>query len=79
MGANGFNDIGNATKVPNSADKLPDNAVSENNFITTVKAAELLGVKQRRARAILQNMMNAKYLSKKGAARSTIYVKNTHF
>ena len=50
--------------------------VLKNNSITTAKAAELLGVKQRRARAVLMNMVESDYLRKEGAARSTIYVKN---
>ena len=81
-----------AEKVPNSAreapdtmEELPDNEqeqqifkyVLENDSITTAKAAELLGVKQRRARAVLMNMVEGAYLRKEGAARSTIYVKNT--
>ena len=81
-----------AEKVPNSARELPDTMeelpdneqeqqifkyVLENNSITTAKAAELLGVKQRRARAVLVNMVEGAYLRKEGAARSTIYVKNT--
>ena len=72
-------------KMPDSIEGLPDNEqeqqifkyVLENNSITTAKAAELLGVKQRRARAVLMNMVDSAYLRKEGAARSTIYVKNT--
>lgn len=79
-------------KVPDSADKMPDTIkglpdneqaqqvykyVLENGFITTAKAVELLGVKHRRARAILLDMVEGAYLRKEGAARSTIYVKNT--
>lgn len=79
-------------KVPDSAEKMPDTMrempdneqeqqifkyVLENASITTAKAAELLAVKQRRARAVLMNMVEGAYLRKKGAARSTIYVKNT--
>ena len=74
-----------AEKMPDTMAKLPDNEqeqqifkyVLKNNSITTAKAAELLGVKQRRARAVLMNMVESAYLRKKGAARSTIYVKNT--
>lgn len=50
--------------------------VLENGSITTARAAELLGVKQRRARAVLLDMVKKNYLKKEGAARSTIYVKN---
>ena len=74
-----------AGKMPDTMAKLPDNEqeqqifkyVLKNNSITTAKAAELLGVKQRRARAVLMNMVESAYLRKEGAARSTIYVKNT--
>ncbi len=79
-------------KVPDSADEMPDmlerlpdneqgqeilKYVLENGSITTAKAAELLGVKHRRARAVLRDMIEGAYLRKEGAARSTIYVKNT--
>ena len=71
--------------MPDSANKVPDNEqkqkiyryVSENESITTAETAELLEVKPRRARAVLRNMVNDGYLRKEGAARSTIYVKNT--
>ena len=71
-------------KVPDSASTVPDNEqerqiyqhVLEHGFITTVRAAELLKVKQRRARAVLQDMVEGNYLRKEGAARSTIYVNN---
>lgn len=72
-------------KVPDSANKMPDNEqeqqiykyVLENGSITTAKVVELLGVKHRRARAVLMDMVEGAYLRKEGAARSTIYVKNT--
>lgn len=72
-------------KVPDSADKMPDNEqeqqiykyILKNGFITTAEAVELLGVKHRRARAVLLDMVEGAYLKKEGAARSTIYVKNT--
>ena len=51
--------------------------VSENGAISTIETVELLDVKQRRARAILSNMVKDGYLRKEGAARSTTYVKNT--
>ena len=71
-----------AVKVPDSAVKVPDNEqkrqiykyVLEHDFITTAKAAQILKVKERRARAILSDMVENAYLTKKGAARSTIYV-----
>lgn len=74
-----------AKKVPDTIDKMPDNIqeqqiykyVLENGTITTAEAVELLGVKHRRARAILMNMAAGAYLRKEGAARNTIYVKNT--
>lgn len=72
-------------KMPDSADKVPDNEqeqqiykyVLENGFITTATVIDLLEVKQRRARAILLNMVESGWLKKEGAARSTIYVRNT--
>ena len=71
-------------KVPDAGSKMPDNEqeqeiykyVLRNGFITTAKAGELLGVKHRRARAILLGMVEKAYLRKEGAARSTIYIKN---
>lgn len=65
-------------KVPDSANKMPDNEqeqqiykyVLENGSITTAKVAELLGVKHRRARAVLMDMVEGTYLRKEGAARS---------
>ena len=74
----------NVDDVPDTIERLPDNEqmkhiykdVLENGSITTARAAELLGVKQRRARAVLLDMVKKNYLKKEGAARSTIYVKN---
>ena len=76
--------VNNTEKVPDSADKMPNNKqeqqiykyVLENGSITTAKAMELLGVKQRRARIVLLNMVESDYLRKEGAARSTVYVIN---
>ena len=64
---------------------MPDNEqeqqiyqyVLENGAITTAETVELLEVKHRRARTVLMNMVKNGYLRKEGAARSTIYVKNT--
>ena len=72
-------------RVPDITEKLPDNEqeqqiykyVLENGSITTAETVEVLEVKPRRARAVLRNMVNDGYLRKEGAARSTIYVKNT--
>ena len=81
-----------ADEVPDNTSKVPDNAVNmpdseqeqriykyvlENGSITTNKVMELLNVKQRRARVILQSMIEKDWLKKTGAARSTIYLKNT--
>ena len=71
--------------MPDKTEKMPDNEqeqqiykyVSENGSITAAETAELLEVKPRRARAVLLNMVKDSYLKKEGAARSTIYVKNT--
>ena len=73
-----------SNEVPDTIEKMPDNEqeqeiykyVLRNGFITTAKAGELLGVKHRRARAILLGMVEKAYLRKEGAARSTIYIKN---
>ena len=81
----------NTVKMPNTGEKVPDSSVKmpdseqeqliyeyvlENGSITTNKAMELLNVKQRRARIILQSMIEKNWLKKAGAARSTIYLKN---
>ena len=80
-----FSDQNNAWKVPESADKMPDSEqeqliykyVLENESITTNKVMELLNVKQRRSRDVLQSMIQKGWLKKMGAARSTIYVKSS--
>lgn len=62
-----------AGKVPDTIKRLPDNEqerkiyqyVLENGSVTSAIAAELLEVKQRRARVILQDMIEGNYLSKK--------------
>ena len=72
------------TKVPDIDVRLPKNVkeqqiykyVLKNGSITTAKVMELLNVKQRRARAVLLDMVENDYLRKKGAARNTIYVIN---
>ena len=74
----------NTVKMPDSSTKMPDSEqeqliyeyVLENGSITTNKAMKLLNVKQRRARIILQSMIEKNWLKKAGAARSTIYLKN---
>lgn len=71
--------------VPDTMKKMPDSEqeqqiykyVLEKGSITTAETVEILGVKHRRARAVLLNMVKDSYLRKEGAARSTIYVKNT--
>ena len=71
--------------VPDTMEKMPDSEqkqqiykyVLEKGSITTAETVEILDVKHRRARAVLLNMVKDGYLRKKGAARSTIYVKNT--
>ena len=76
-------DSGN--EVPDTIEKMPDSEqeqqiykyVLENGAITTAETVEILDVKHRRARAVLLNMVKDGYLRKEGAARSTIYVKNT--
>ena len=76
-------DSGN--EVSDTTEKIPDSEreqqiykyVLENGSITTAETVEILDVKHRRARAVLLNMVKDGYLRKEGAARSTIYVKNT--
>ena len=71
--------------VPDTTGKMPDSEqeqqiykyVLENGSITTAETVQILDVKHRRARAVLLNMVKDGYLRKEGAARSTIYVKNT--
>ena len=41
------------------------------------KQTQLLGIKQRRARDILANMVEKSWLKKEGTYRSTVYVVNT--
>ena len=75
----------NIDKMPDSDKRVPDKEQEQRIYeyvlkyesITTAKAAEILGVKQRRARAVLMNLIDGAYLKKQGAARSTVYVKNT--
>lgn len=72
-------------EVPDTTEIMPDTEqkqkiykyVLENESITAAETSELLAVKHRRARAVLLNMVEDGYLRKEGAARSTIYVKNT--
>ena len=72
----------NTVKISESMKNMPENVqekqiykyVQGNGSITTAKAMELLGVKQRRARVVLSNMVKSGYLKKKGVARSTIYI-----
>lgn len=49
--------------------------VSKNGIITSHQAEELLQVKQRRARAILSEMVALGVLKKQGAYKSTAYIK----
>lgn len=68
----------NADIMPiNEKEKLIHKFALENGSITTTQATELLGIKQRRAREILVKMVAEKWLKKKGASRSTVYVINT--
>ena len=72
-------------EVPDTTEKMPDSEQEQqiykyvlgNGSITTAETVEILDVKHRRARAVLLNMVKDGYLRKEGAARSTIYVKNT--
>ena len=72
-------DLNSANKVPDNDDKMPDTIegmsdneqelqiykyVLENGSITTAKVVELLGVKHRRARAVLLDMVEDAYFKK---------------
>lgn len=81
----GNNENKSADKVPISADKMPINNLSKQEIlivnylqkqeeITTSKAEEILGVKQRRAREILKDLVEKKVLLKCGAYKSTVYI-----
>lgn len=77
--------------MPISADKMPikfyEKDLSEQEVliidylqkhdkITTSRAEEVLGVKQRRAREILKELTEKEVLLKCGAYKSTVYVLN---
>lgn len=81
----------NADKMPVSADKalisiqikglskqetLIVDYLQKNKKITTSKAEEVLGVKQRRAREILKELTEKEVLLKCGAYKGTVYVLN---
>ena len=66
-----------ADKVPaNEQDRQIYNYVLENPSITTIQAATLLNIGQRRARNLLVKMVDDRWLNKEGASRSTVYVIN---
>lgn len=77
----------NTQKVPDTSKKMPDNKIyswqeklilkylSENGAITSKQVEQLLNVKQRRARAVLNNLVKTGCLVKQGNARNTIYVR----
>lgn len=52
------------------------NYLQTHDKITTSKAEELLGIKQRRAREILKEMTDNEILFKTGVYKSTVYVLN---
>ena len=72
----------NGIKVPESAGKLPTNPqelkimqyVTEHGSITTAIVEELLEVKGRRARSIVNKMVDDGLIIKQGASRSTRYI-----
>ena len=76
-----------ADKVPISADKVPINNltvqqsiifqfIKEKGKITSHQAEELLGVKQRRARSILGELVKMGILERQGTYKNTKYVLN---
>lgn len=81
----------NADKMPISADKMPIcyrevelteqqmrivKYVQKYESITSNKAEEILGIKQRRARDILKELVGKNILLKQGSYKSTVYVLN---
>lgn len=64
---------------------LPDqeqiiiNFVRKNGQCTTALIADLLNVKDRRARSLLGNLVKKAVLSKEGKARNTVYLAGTQF
>lgn len=77
---------GECRRIPESAGEkqiiasLPDQEgqiyayIVSNGQITSAQAAELLGVKERRARAVLGHMIKANIIKKVGAAKNTKYM-----
>ena len=75
-----------AVKVPDTTKKMPDSRsmkkqqkkiiefINSNGSITSAQAEGVLEIKQRRARAILSDMVKEGLLKKQGTARNTIYV-----
>ena len=75
-----------AGNAEESAGKVPENAklteqqeqiigyISTNGQITSDEAGALLAIKQRRARAVLSDMVRKGWLAKTGASRGTRYV-----
>lgn len=57
-------------------EKLIVDYLQKNQKITTSKAEEVLGVKQRRAREILKELTEKEVLLKCGAYKGTVYVLN---
>lgn len=53
--------------------------IRKESSCTTIKAAELLGVTDRRARTVLGSLIKKEVLKKSGNARNTIYVPGTEF
>ena len=79
------NGIQNADKMPINADKMPINNLSaqqkkiwqlveKDGYITSHQAALLLDIKQRRARAILGEMVEIGVLERQGSYKNTVYV-----
>ena len=64
---------------------LPDqeqiivNYIQKNSQCTTSVIADLLNVKERRARGLLGNLVKKNILSKKGNARNTVYLAGLQF
>ena len=71
---------GECRRVPESAGLLPEQQahiydyIAAHGQITSMQVEDLLGIKQRRARAILREMVTCGLIEKVGAAKNTKYI-----
>lgn len=75
--------------MPDSAGLAPDNIedisenekkiiefINTNSKISTIQVMEIAGVKERRAREILRNLLNKNLIIRRGKGRNTHYILN---